>query len=207
MTPSQPAVPRPILCAVIIWVLAIATGLVVLNVYSATPGADATEPASRPADPALAGPSRRGAHATLIMAIHPRCACSRASLAELARLMTRLRGRVDAYALFVHPPADDDWASSDLVAAARRIDGVVVMADPGGRKSRRLGATTSGTVALFDASSRLRFTGGLTPRRGHQGDSVGRQQILAIVEEGRSPASRSAVYGCALAAHAPWESL
>jgi hypothetical protein len=58
---------------------------------------------------------------------------------------------------------------------------------------------TSGAVLLYSSDGKLLFQGGITPARGHQGDSFGRQRILALLD-GDAPDRRDApVFGCALA--------
>lgn len=136
---------------------------------------------------------------TLIMVAHPQCTCSRASIAELARLTSRLRERVATYVLFLKPVGtDSDWTRSGLWKDAAALAGVTVIADEGGRKADRFGALTSGQTYLFDRNRRLLFRGGITPGRAHEGDNVGRDRIAALVEGHGASRSWSEVYGCAL---------
>ena len=136
---------------------------------------------------------------TLVMIAHPQCTCTRASIAELAQLTTRLRERVATYVLFLKPAgAANDWTRTGLWDDAAALDGVTVIADEGGREAARFGALTSGQTYLFDTAGQLLFRGGITPGRAHQGDNVGRERITALVEERDVSRALSAVYGCAL---------
>jgi len=53
---------------------------------------------------------------------------------------------------------------------------------------------------LYDPEGQLAFAGGLTPDRGHLGDSPGRQRILSLVKTGTADAKQSLVFGCSLGA-------
>jgi hypothetical protein len=181
------------------WALAVLSGFAWLQDYASTPGRGADAPAVWPADVALArSPGRH----TLALLAHPRCPCTRASLAELARLMPRLEAPVDAYVLFVEP-AGTDWAHGDLWDLARAIPGVVAVDDRGGTVADALGVHTSGQVVVYDPAGRLQFAGGITPARGHEGDSGGADAIAILVRPRARPtappaASTSLVFGCDL---------
>lgn len=141
-------------------------------------------------------PGRDGA--TLVMVLHPRCPCSTASLDELSGLLARCGHRVATRILFAMPEdPGPDWTASSLVSAARALPGVEVLEDRGGREARRF-ARTSGQVQLYDGGGVLRFSGGITPGRGHQGDNEGRAAIEAILGGRTPPATSTPVFGCLL---------
>ena len=165
--------------------------------YEYTPGTAAQAPASWPADTAIPAPRERP---TLVLLMHPQCSCSRATLAELARLMARVQGRLDAYVLVLDPFGGRDaaWVQSDLWTTASSIPGVRVLRDPAGGQARRFGAFTSGQVVLYDASGRLRFAGGITDARGHEGDNAGRAALEDLLLREAASRTRTAVFGCGL---------
>jgi hypothetical protein len=134
----------------------------------------------------------------LVMALHPRCPCSDASLAELGDLLARSQGKCQALVLQYHP--GEDFAGWDAAPVARQLGGVDVktIIDRDGQLVAALGAATSGHVVFADARGILRFSGGITVARGHRGRSPAQDAILAILA-GDSPALTSApVYGCTL---------
>lgn len=135
---------------------------------------------------------------TLIMFAHPRCPCTHASVGELARLMTKLQGKVHAHVVFHIPETTSpDWGATELVAEARAIPGVRVLQDHGGIETRRFGVKTSGHVLLYDPSGELAFTGGITLARGHEGDNVGSSALLAqVTRSGSMVPSGQVVFGC-----------
>jgi hypothetical protein len=182
----------------LVWGGAVAIGMLGIVRYQMKPGAQAREaPRNWPAgvDDIVRKPSRF----TLVMTLHPQCPCSRASLHELSELMTRARGHVDVHILFVKPPgAPADWCDSDLWNQARDLPGVEVSIDNEAKDASILGATTSGQVMVYDASGAIRFSGGITDGRGHDGDNAGLSAILGLVRDGKAAISTTPVYGCSL---------
>ena len=190
-----------------VWALVLVGALGALWKYKLTPGAAATVVERWPAGSALTH-STKGP--TLIMFAHPRCPCTRASLAELRSVMSSFAGKLTAEVVFFDAGSGAGFSPTDTTDAARTISGVVVTSDPGGREAHRFGATTSGHVVLYDAGGLLRFSGGITPARGHQGDSPGKRRLLEQLAQSstREGAERrdslgvsqhsSSVYGCSI---------
>jgi hypothetical protein len=183
------------LTGTVIWGLAIAAGFLALHRYESTPG---------PAGAMLGhwpGPGRvplQGDRHTLIMAVHPRCPCTRASLAELARILTRCAGLVEVYVLiFIPESGGQGWGPTDSLRRLGTLAGVHLIEDVGGVEAARFGARTSGHVALYAPDGRLLFRGGITSVRDHEGDNAGRQAILSLVcgQPAASPAA-TPVFGC-----------
>jgi hypothetical protein len=180
--------------AALVWASAVAIGLWLLYGYSMTPGAAARAPERWPD---ASGVTRAAEGYTLVLVAHPRCPCTRATLGELARLMTKLEGRLVARVLFVEPAgAAAGFGKTDLVESARRIPGVDVLVDRGGVEAAHFGAKTSGQVMLYSSRGNLEFRGGITGARAHEGDNAGSQRISAIVTSGGAERDESAVYGC-----------
>jgi hypothetical protein len=142
---------------------------------------------------------RTPGHAMLVLAAHPHCPCTRATLTELDRLLVRADGRLEAAVLFVKPRgAPTGWEQTDLwerVAAMPRARPVL---DVDGVEAHRFHALTSGQALVYDAAGKLLFSGGITPARGHEGDSAGRAYILAALGGARLEHPTAPVFGCAL---------
>ena len=173
-----------------------AAGLIVLWNYENAPGIPATPPDRWPAASSL---RRLPGVATLVMLVHPRCPCSRASLEELDRLMAHLPGVLVAHVVFVKPPGvPDDWEQTDLLRRAAAIPGVTLSSDDGGAEGLRFGAATSGQTAVYDGDGRLLFQGGITSSRGHEGDNAGRAAIVAVLSSGGAAPASTPVFGCSL---------
>jgi hypothetical protein len=183
----------------VLWLGSIGVGGARLWTYKTTPGAAADH---QPVWPAASRIPRDGARPTLVMMAHPQCSCTRASVGELENLMQRLRGRMAARVVFVVPRgAARSWTESDTWRTVRSTPGVTSWLDEGGIEAARFGARTSGQVFLFAVDGRLLFSGGITPLRGHLGDSAGQEKIVSLVTTGRADGAAGAtsrVFGCAL---------
>ncbi len=189
--------------AVAAWLAAALTGTVVLAAYSGGAGAPARAPARWPAGAAI---PRADGRFTLVLFAHPKCPCTGASFTELARLMERVGGRVDAHVLFLRPEGTGaDWESGPLWARAKRIPGVAVHADRNGDEKARFGAATSGQVLVYDAAGALAFGGGITLGRGHEGDNPGAERIAALVQGAAPERGDAPVFGCPLNDSRPQE--
>jgi hypothetical protein len=176
------------------WAAAILTGLFWLTAYDFTPGPGMHPPARWPSRANLP----RAAY-TLVMAAHPKCPCTNASIDELSRLMASGDHRLTADVLFYVPPGvGADWWGTALWAKAAAIPGVTVHLDRGGEVERLFGAITSGSVIVYDAEDRLRFHGGITAARGHVGDNAGRSSLIALLETGQVADAETPVFGCPL---------
>jgi hypothetical protein len=196
--PGSAGVPPWLLPAVGIgvWLVSIGAGMSVLWRYKNTPGALADAPADWPADARI---TRAVDRPTLVMFAHPHCPCTRATMGELARLMTEAGGRVDAHVLFLKPrEMADGWERTDLWRRAESIPDVRVVSDVDGREAARFGATVSGQVLLYDPPGRLLFRGGITGARGHEGGNTGRSLLAAWIRTGNAPSRESRVFGCSL---------
>lgn len=133
------------------------------------------------------------------MALHPRCVCSRASVAELARLLSETKSPIAVSVLAYQPDGGSgSWAQSDLLDQLHSVPGVAVVPDSGGRMARSLGLTVSGETALFSPGGRQQFRGGITFARGHEGDNAGRASIAAIFARQAPPATSTPVFGCSI---------
>ena len=182
------------IAAVALWLVAVGLGMAALLNYSNTPSHDGLAPAHWPAQSTI---PRVAAQATLVMFAHPRCACTRASVGELAVLMAHCQQLVSAHVVFFRPRGSaGDWAHSDLWRAAEVIPGVTVQADEDGQEARLFHADTSGHTVLYDAQGHLVFNGGITIARGHSGDNAGRDAIMAFLQTKATDHAQTPVFGC-----------
>ena len=167
---------------------------------SSTPSEDGIRQRSWPIDTHIALDQTR---TNLVVAMHPRCPCSRASLAALEEIVARCPDAVSVTVLFYKPHAESaDWTRTDLWKSAAAVPEIHVQVDEDGVEARHFGATTSGHAALYDQCGKMIFSGGITAARGHQGDSVGRSAIIALLSGKRQKSIECDVFGCPLfAAH------
>lgn len=182
-----------------IWVAVVATGFVLLEWHSGTAGVAPPPAELKPASlkPAQAeGPQ-------LIMFAHPRCACTRASLRQLERLLARTAELTDVRIVFLQSPTNDaDWQDAPLVQQARNLSNVEVDWAAENELSASYGRLTSGHVLFYGPQGDLLFSGGLTNARGHEGPSAGTDAILAHLR-GEAAENRAPVFGCSLSTPSP----
>jgi len=177
-----------------LWAGVVVGGFYMLHAYEATPGQSADPPACWPTGSRIPRTTERP---TLLVFAHPRCPCTRATIDELAVIMTHCQGKVDAHVLFYKPRGTTSaWEQTATWRAAGRIPGVRVAVDPDGVEAARFSAQTSGQALLFGRKGELLFSGGITASRGHAGDNAGFDAIVALVA-GRLPeAQETGVFGC-----------
>jgi hypothetical protein len=178
------------------WGITVVIGLCILNEYRTT-ASDIGTPAERwPTVSRIIPPSDR---AQLVMAVHPRCPCSRASLRALARIMANSQDRVAATVLFLRPSGVPvGWEQTDLWHSSAAIPGVQVVCDDAGREAAAFGAESSGHVLLYDRQGRRIFSGGITAGRGHDGDNAGFESCLSLIHGEKTSRLDASVYGCSL---------
>ena len=185
------------LCAFSLWALAVACGLWMVFNYEKSPGvvlaAPAQWPLQSPVKPASTGP-------TLLLFVHPQCPCTKATIGELAILMTHCHGKLAAYVFFLSPRGfPEGWSKdSSLWKEANEIPGVRLFEDKDGEMARYFKVMTSGQSLLYGQDGKLLFEGGITASRGHSGDNPGRSAITSLILEGHANRTKTDVFGCAL---------
>jgi hypothetical protein len=180
----------------LLWIAAAVGGTAYIFLYESRPAAVAEVAQTWPDSVGLV---RNENGFSLVMAVHPKCSCTRASVAELNKLMLAWGGQVRAVALVTKPfEVADLWSETDVTARLREIPGVAVVRDLGGAKSAAFGAQNSGQTLLYDAAGQLVFAGGITAFRGHEGPSVGVEALKQIVAGQAAPSRNTKVFGCSL---------
>jgi hypothetical protein len=185
----NPAIP-------LVWLGLAVCGTLAMMSASNRPSPIGAPPTKWPVHSSLPLPSQRP---TLIMFVSPSCACSKASVGELAFLMNCCLGRVNAHVLFLKPDGRaTNTGQSELWRQAAAVPGVTVVSDQDGREARLFGAVTSGQVVLYGADGRLRFQGGVTLSRGRLGDNPGRTALKSLICHEPSQVTQTPVFGCPL---------
>lgn len=176
-----------------VWVTAIVTGFFFLQMYKSTPGVAAIGMAQWPSESKLP----HGDGFQLVMFAHPQCPCTEASLSELGKVHARAP-RLKSYVVFMGSDKKDiSWVTdSRLYHKAKSIQGSQVLLDRNGKEAKLFGAQTSGQTMLFDDKGKLIFAGGLTAMRGHEGDNIGVQSVIDLVNGKRKTSDTTAVFGC-----------
>lgn len=184
-----------------LWLLSAICGMALLVDYSTTKGSSTQlEKKQWPINSRI----ERDIHPTLVMFVHPFCPCSQASIGELERLMPFLKDKVNVNVVFISlknmkGATATEWKQTHLYKVASKIPGVNILRDDNETEAQLFGAETSGHTAFFDHKGKLIFTGGLTPARGHMGDTIGRTAILGWIQNNKNDLLvESSIFGCAL---------
>jgi hypothetical protein len=148
-----------------------------------------------PRDAAFAPPSGF----RIVMFVHPMCPCTAASIAELDNSLARLPAEVSVTVVAVTAGlAAETLDSSRLLAELRTMPRITLQVDSTGAERQRFGAVVSGEVFAFQDDGRRVYHGGLTSGRGHVGESIGQQQLEALVRGERETPYDAPVFGCLL---------
>ncbi len=183
------------------WCLAITCGVWQLLTYANTEGTRASPPDSWPKNVSISAATDK---ATLLLFAHPHCPCTNASVTELGRLLAHWTDRLDAHVVFFQPDADArDWEDTRLWTRAAALPGVRIHADPDQDLVDAFDVATSGQVVLYDSTGKLRFCGGITGSRGHEGDNAGASMIHDLLGGHANEHATSPVFGCPLHESAP----
>jgi hypothetical protein len=178
----------------------LSSGSVVLAVLYATsltfdftPGAVGQPPSSWPATTRL----QRSSGPTMILFLHSCCPCSRATLRELDALLTKFPANGRAYCVVLKPAACDRL-SDEITESVRSLPRIRLVEDDDRLESARFGVHTSGHVLFYDAAGKLRFSGGVTPSRGHEGSNSGTDALAVLFQGRQANVGQAPVFGCRL---------
>ena len=186
----------------VVWLLAVVPGIHYLLAFEGTAGRQDSAPGEWPAGvPEFGDPNAPA----MVVALHPRCSCSAATLTELEDTFAETGPKVNTILLITQPRgANYPWHDVSLYKQAQEALHARVVLDDDGAYAARFGAQTSGEVLFYSAASdsqarRLLFAGGVTAGRGQPGENAG-IELLKAAYHGRkrlSPAS-TPVFGCGL---------
>jgi hypothetical protein len=181
----------------LIWVALLFVGFRVMmqEAYQAVPPAALV--ASFPAHSPIALDPRQP---TLLLFVHPQCPCTKATFDELDQLRVQTNNGLAVTLVFTVPPnTPPKWEKGDLLTLAEKMAGIRIILDEGGALAHAFHVIGSGHVLVYAPSGRLLFSGGITPSRGHEGDSPGRDAIVQLIKGNPAPqVIQKPVFGCAL---------
>ncbi|MCG3127772.1 MAG: hypothetical protein CHACPFDD_02644 [Phycisphaerae bacterium] len=179
---------------VVVWLAAIVAARVMAARYERTPGPGAA-PCAWPNDVSL---QRSATHLTLLVFVHPRCPCTRATIETLDRVLRTCGDTVQTFVIACDPSRrDPDWRAAALLAAAAALPSCTVMHDSDAAVTRAFGAKTSGLVALYSPAGHVLYWGGMTEARGMSGQGVGAEVLRRAIAGERVTIPRP-VFGCSL---------
>lgn len=135
----------------------------------------------------------------LFVFIHPKCSCSKATLWDLETLLSKVENKVAVTVIFDWPTGKSEaWYKGSIWKLANSLKNVRIFVDHDSRERTRFQVKTSGQALYYSKAGELIFSGGLTPMRGHVGDSIGQEMILGHVQSNSILTRSTAVFGCSL---------
>ena len=157
--------------------------------------------------PTVGGLTALTGQPTLYLFMHPRCPCTRATINQLQRVLGGSgleKAELPEVVVVATIPDgvdehDNAWRKSDTLRLASELPNATIQYDVDGERAQSFGARASGSIALYAADGQLLFAGGVTVSRGHDGDSLGAEQLLQQIKNpsGEVPATAPAL-GCRL---------
>jgi hypothetical protein len=193
-----------------LWLIALVPAAATLLRFEWTSGATGLAPTRLTTSLSKGVSQKDGREALLVVAIHPLCSCTRATLKELEDSAPTWKQPYRTTFLIYQAKSavtsDFDWHRAVYIREAQQALHAEVIEDLNGEQAAKLGALTSGEVLLYSApdqqnSRRLLFSGGVTAGRGMEGENGGIASLEHAINSSNTQAEAHApVYGCGLAA-------
>jgi hypothetical protein len=191
------------ICVVLSWVGAVFWVMSLIGRYEGTPGEAATVPTQWPQNCSI---KPNPAKQTLLFFLHPRCACSLASMQEFkhalqhfARTANLSSENIDINCVFTCPDTNyTEWTNTVLVNRAREIPDATIRFDRNGTIINQFHVTTSGHVLLYSKNGKLMYSGGVTLARGHEGNNKNREAFENAMSDSTTSSDECPVFGCKL---------
>ena len=178
------------------WLLLVSAGMSMLLGYSLTPGDSGSAAKSWPSESELKLATDR---ATVVVALHPGCACSNATIAQYERVVAQITSDVTTYFLVNFPAQKPElWNSYNQKSRLAHIPGAQVIKDHDGKITRRFGLETSGHTLLYNKLGQLLFNGGITNGRGHEGTNLADSYLKSLINGEEADFRSFPVFGCNL---------
>ena len=136
----------------------------------------------------------------LIVAIHPKCPCTRNTLAEIERIQARFVEKCELTFLVTLPggkPEEEieQWRNSGTVQLATSMPNAAVWFEDANELTTRLGLNSSGAVVVLDELGQIRFAGGITAGRSCAMENPGSQAVVRILRGDEQPLISTPVFG------------
>lgn len=174
------------------WCFAVIAAAIILFRADTRPAPLSKTPTLWPIDCPL---NRRPGTPTLVVSLHPKCVCTPATLDALEQYLLSHADNQVLFLATIPMQNSENWLESTTCRRARRIAGATLIADPEARIASSFGMHASGHVCAYSADGRLRFTGGLTPSRGHKATPAA---VAALLDHDGGQPDAAPVFGCTL---------
>ena len=132
---------------------------------------------------------------SLVIAVHPECPTSRATLSEAVRICYRVPGEVKVTAL-VFGANEKEISQNALFAGLAKVKSRI-LSDADGAVAKRLGLTNSGQALLFSPNGNLLYNGSITTTPNRTGNP-GEEMVVEIIHGSNTTSMNAAPHGCSL---------
>ena len=178
-----------------LWLAAVAVVFGALGIYGSNPGPSYPAPVHWPQDTQV---ERYANGSTLLVFLHPGCPCSRATLDNLKDVIADSSLSIVLISSEYASKVASDLASCrQQIRELERCDNTTHFHDIDSREAKWFHATTSGYCLLYDERGMIKFSGGITSSRGHQGANAGMACLKAALSSDSAHFSYP-VFGCPL---------
>ena len=133
----------------------------------------------------------------LLVFVHPKCPCTRATIHNLDLVSRRSDLRLEIIPVIFRPlHGDATWLETDNTRRLATLTRRSLVDDEDSQLARQFNVQVSGHCLLYDCAGRLRFSGGITASRGHEGRCRTLAALTKTLEGHSIDQTRWPVYGC-----------
>jgi len=135
-------------------------------------------------------------YVSLVIAVHPDCPSSRATMREAVRICDRVPGEVKVTAL-VFGEDEKEILQNPMFAGLAKVKSRI-LSDTTGDVARRLGLTNSAQALLFSPNGNLLYNGSITASV-ERPTNLGEETVVEILNGSTVTSIVSPPHGCSLA--------
>lgn len=177
-----------------VWILSLLGGISLLAWYSNKPGETGSPPKSLPKTIPLSNNEKQY---QLFMFVHPKCSCTISSIRELKRFLANCSESVSCTFFCFNPSGGaSGWTRTRIWNCLAEIPDSKIIPDENAKWAQSLGIRTSGHVLIYDSNHNLKFSGGITVGRGHEGESLASISMSNLVRMQEQDRCQYPVFGC-----------
>ncbi|TWU58734.1 hypothetical protein Poly51_15140 [Rubripirellula tenax] len=135
----------------------------------------------------------------IVVAMHPKCPCTRTTLSQLERLLAEAPASTKCTFLVSKPRNRlASWIQSDTTDMAKSFANSEIFVDIDSERARKLGMAHSGTVLIVRPDGTLSFMGGITAGRSCSTENPGSLSVASLLRGESAPLLATPTFGCPL---------
>lgn len=133
----------------------------------------------------------------LLIFAHPKCPCTRATINNLELALRTANHRLEIVPVIFRPiHGDATWLQTESTERLSLVAQRPLVDDVDSQLARQFGVRVSGHCLLYDGDGKLRFSGGITASRGHEGRCRPLSALTKALEGHPIAQTKWPVYGC-----------